>query len=117
MSMQLASESLPHGILEQGSGVPIVLFHRILGTPRMWSEVLPLLASYGHAIALPALGHIGARSSERRPARIEHVVDDAERSLDALNIDRAHLVGNSMGGWVALELSRRGRASRPNSSS
>jgi pimeloyl-ACP methyl ester carboxylesterase len=119
--MQLASptigsparttDAVSLGTLEQGSGDPILLFHGILGTPQMWSGVLPLLAtSEYHAIALPALGHAGGRRCEQRPARIEHVVDDAERALDALQIDRAHLVGNSMGGWVALELSRRGRA-------
>lgn len=105
-----AAEPLPGGTIEQGSGEPIVLLHGVLGTPLMWSEVLPLLAARYHAIALPALGHQGGRSPERRPTRIEHIVDDAERSLDALGIDRAHLAGNSMGGWVALELMRRDRA-------
>jgi pimeloyl-ACP methyl ester carboxylesterase len=104
------TSDLPAAILEQGTGDPIVLFHGVLGTPAMWSEVLPLLASGHRAIALPALGHHGGRSCEQRPVKIEHVIDDAERSLDALGLDRAHLVGNSMGGWVALELSRRGRA-------
>jgi pimeloyl-ACP methyl ester carboxylesterase len=45
-----------------------------------------------------------------QPMRLEHVVDDAERTLDELELERAHLVGNSMGGWVALDLARRGRA-------
>jgi pimeloyl-ACP methyl ester carboxylesterase len=106
----MENAQLPHGMLEQGSGEPIVLFHGILGTPEMWNEVLPLLASRYRAIALPALGHQGGRRCERHPAGIMDVVDDAERALDALGIERAHLVGNSMGGWVALELSRRGRA-------
>jgi len=103
-------EQLPPGTLEQGTGEPIVLLHGVLGRSGMWNEVLPLLASSQRAIALPALGHLGGRRCQLRPARIEHVVDDVERSLDALRLDRAHLAGNSLGGWVALELSRRGRA-------
>jgi pimeloyl-ACP methyl ester carboxylesterase len=38
------------------------------------------------------------------------VVDDAERTLDEHNLERPHITGNSLGGWVALELARRGRA-------
>jgi pimeloyl-ACP methyl ester carboxylesterase len=37
-------------------------------------------------------------------------VDLAERELDAANIERLHIAGNSLGGWFALELARRGRA-------
>jgi pimeloyl-ACP methyl ester carboxylesterase len=76
----------------------------------MWGAVLPHLAGQYRAIALSALGHSGGRRCELRPARIEHMVDDAERSLDGLGLEQAHLVGNSMGGWIALELMRRGRA-------
>ena len=38
------------------------------------------------------------------------LVDDCERQLDELGIDRPHVAGNSLGGWTALELARRGRA-------
>ena len=76
----------------------------------MWSRVVPLLASRHDTIAPTALGHRGGRSASVRPARIAHVVDDAERLLDDLGLATAHLAGHSMGGWVALELARRGRA-------
>jgi pimeloyl-ACP methyl ester carboxylesterase len=89
---------------------PLVLLHGISGSASMWNHVLPRLAHSHRALALTALGHRGGRSPTRRPVRIADVVDDAERSLDELRIQRAHLVGNSMGGWVALELARRGRA-------
>jgi pimeloyl-ACP methyl ester carboxylesterase len=76
----------------------------------MWRRVVPLLVSK-HEIFVPtALGHHGGRSASVRPARIVHVVDDAERLLDELGLATAHLAGNSMGGWIALELARRGRA-------
>jgi pimeloyl-ACP methyl ester carboxylesterase len=72
--------------------------------------VIPRLAER-HAVFVPtALGHRGGSEPSARPVRIAHIVDDAERCLDRLGIGRAHLAGNSMGGWVALELARRGRA-------
>ena len=76
----------------------------------MWRQVLPLLATQHHAVALATLGHHGGHACTERPASIRHLVDDAERSLDVLGFDAAHLVGNSLGGWMALELARRGRA-------
>ena len=38
------------------------------------------------------------------------LADHVERQLDELGWDTAHIVGNSLGGWVAFELERRGRA-------
>jgi pimeloyl-ACP methyl ester carboxylesterase len=41
---------------------------------------------------------------------VDDLVDDVERMLDTIGIERSHVVGNSLGGWVAIELARRGRA-------
>ena len=38
------------------------------------------------------------------------LADDVERRMDAIGWSTAHIVGNSLGGWVAFELERRGRA-------
>ena len=38
------------------------------------------------------------------------MVDAAEHYLDQRGLDRPHVVGNSMGGYIAIELARRGRA-------
>jgi pimeloyl-ACP methyl ester carboxylesterase len=61
-------------------------------------------------IAPTALGHNGGPRPTSRPSNIDDLIDAAERQLDDLGIDKAHLAGNSLGGWTALELSRRGRA-------
>ena len=41
---------------------------------------------------------------------IHALADGVVEQLDRAGIDRAHIVGNSLGGWIALELARRGRA-------
>lgn len=97
-------------VLRQGSGEPLVLLHGILGSERMWSHVVPVLANHYDVIAPTMLGHRGGQSAIVRPARLAHIVDDAERLLDEMGIEQAHLAGNSLGARVALELARRGRA-------
>jgi pimeloyl-ACP methyl ester carboxylesterase len=56
------------------------------------------------------LGHRGGAPIERHPATIIDVIDAAERYLDDQRLERPHIVGNSAGGFVAIELARRGRA-------
>jgi pimeloyl-ACP methyl ester carboxylesterase len=93
-----------------GSGEPLVLFHGVMGSERHWRHVAPLLAPGYDVIAVTALGHRGGPVPVERPVTFAVLVDEAERQLDGLGIDRAHLAGNSLGGWMALELARRGRA-------
>jgi pimeloyl-ACP methyl ester carboxylesterase len=89
---------------------PLVLFHGLTMSARAWHRVRPLLEDHFEVITPTALGHAGGRPATARPATIAAVVDDAQRTLDELGLETAHLAGNSMGGWVALELARRGRA-------
>jgi pimeloyl-ACP methyl ester carboxylesterase len=60
------------------------------------------------AVDLPGFG--SAPPLPPGAASIPTHAEVLERELDARAIDRAHLVGNSSGGWLALELARRGRA-------
>jgi pimeloyl-ACP methyl ester carboxylesterase len=77
---------------------------------RVWDEVTPQLAKQHKVIALTLLGHRGGAPARHRPVTVGDLVGDVERQLDARGIGRAHIVGNSLGGWVAIELARRGRA-------
>ena len=97
-------------MLRMGSGEPLVLLHGVMGSERMWQDVARLLAADHDVVALTALGHAGGPTPALRPARYSDVLDGAERQLDELALDRAHLAGNSLGGWMALDLARRGRA-------
>ncbi|WP_330230135.1 alpha/beta hydrolase [Nocardia sp. NBC_00508] len=89
---------------------PLVLLHGVTMSERVWDDVTPLLATRHEVITPTAVGHRGGPPALRRPARVEHLVDDIERRLDALGLRRVHIAGNSLGGWMAIELARRGRA-------
>ena len=94
-----------------GSGKPaLVLLHPFLLSGNVWQDVVPLLSSYHQVFTPTLLGHRGGPPVQRRPVTIWDVIDAAEEYLNEHGLQRPHLVGNSAGGFVALELARRGRA-------
>ena len=75
----------------------------------MWELVRPRLERR-HTLLTPALpGHLGGPAL---PATITPttLVEAVEQAMDEAGIDEAHVVGNSLGGYVALQLAARGRA-------
>lgn len=92
-----------------GEGTPLVLLHGFTDTWRTWTPILPALEAH-HDVFAPTLpGHHGGAPL---PATFtwETMLPEVERLLDDAGIERAHLVGNSLGGWLALALAARGRA-------
>lgn len=86
-----------------GAGTPLVLLHA-LGTGRAsWDPVVPALARSFDVIAvdLPGFGRSAPLPAEPTPAAIAAAL---ATFLDGLGIARPHVAGNSLGGWVALEL-------------
>jgi pimeloyl-ACP methyl ester carboxylesterase len=91
-----------------GSGPPLVCLHGFMQTWRSWELVLPALERRHDVLALTLAGHAGGPPIE---GEIEDaVVAAVERAIDEAGFDTAHLVGNSLGGYVALKLAARGRA-------
>src|SRR3954452_19981140 len=92
-----------------GSGEPLVCLHGFTDTWRTWELILPALEA-GHDVLAPTLpGHAGGPPLEH-PIEQEQMLDAVERAMDEAGFDTAHLVGNSLGGYVALQLAARGRA-------
>jgi pimeloyl-ACP methyl ester carboxylesterase len=80
-----------------------------MDTWRTWELVLPALERR-HKVLAPALpGHAGGPPLS---GAIDHafMADAVERAMDDAGVEMAHLVGNSLGGFVALQLAARGRA-------
>jgi pimeloyl-ACP methyl ester carboxylesterase len=95
----------PLAYTRAGTGEPLVLLHGIGSWRHAWQPVLPALTGQFDVIAvdLPGFG-----DSEPLPARVEpHPAALAAKVgelLDHLGVAAPHVVGNSLGGWVALEL-------------
>jgi pimeloyl-ACP methyl ester carboxylesterase len=90
-----------------GTGAPLVLLHGIGSSRRAWDPVVPDLARRFDVIAvdLPGCGDSAAPLSPgaAEPAALAASVAGL---LDELGVAVPHLAGNSLGGWVALELAR-----------
>jgi pimeloyl-ACP methyl ester carboxylesterase len=92
-----------------GSGAPLVCVHGFMDTWRSWELVLPMLERWHDVLALTLPGHAGGPPLNE-PTSIEALVHGVESVMDAAGIDAPHLVGNSLGGYLALRLAARGRA-------
>lgn len=77
----------------------------------MWRPVLGELERHHEVLALTLPGHFqGPPLPRESPSLFEALVDWLEAELDRRGIGRAHVVGSSLGGSLALEIAGRGRA-------
>ena len=94
-----------------GSGQPLVLLHGLFASWHAWSPLLERLTAERDVLAPTHLGHAGSPPFEpARPPTIAGWTDAVEAELDAARLERPDIAGHSLGGWVAMELAKRGRA-------
>lgn len=88
-------------------GTPLVLLHGSFMTIDLnWSELLPILAEGRQVIAVEMQAHGRTADIDREPT-LEHFADDVAALLDHLGIDRADILGYSMGGAIAVHVAIR----------
>ncbi len=85
----------------EGEGEPIVFVHGVGMNKDVWAPQLAAFAATHRVVAYDMLGHGGSALPPAEP-RLSDYVDQLRRLLDALGIDRANIVGHSMGSLVAL---------------
>jgi len=92
-----------------GSGEPLVLIHGIGSRWQMWEPVLPSLRAHRDVIAIDLPGFAGSpMPADGTLAGIDSLASLVTDFIRGLGIERPHVAGNSLGGWLALELARRG---------
>jgi len=99
----------PLHVDRSGSGEPLLLIHGMGSSRRDFTGVLSRLTERFDVlnVDLPGVGRSPALTE--RPT-VPAITDAVERTLDAESVGRVHVLGNSLGARVALELARRGRA-------
>ena len=94
-----------------GAHEPLVLVHGLGGSRTIWEPVLPFLEGEREVVALDMPG-FGAEPP--LPEGVEATAANLARALReeclAAGLERPHVAGNSLGGWVALEMGRFGWA-------
>ena len=84
-----------------GAGAPLVLLHGIGLDRRSWDPVVPALARHFDVIAVDLPGFGDSALGQADPKALAEAVAGL---LTELGVTSPHLAGNSLGGWVALEL-------------
>lgn len=100
--------SVPLRYVEYGRGAtPVVLLHGLFGNPGNWKRIMEDLADdyYFFAVQFP-IDHCESRC-HRKFRGVDQLTDYVEEVIDELQLDRAILCGNSLGGQVAVDYSLR----------
>jgi esterase len=96
MTVNLAFDTL-------GSGPPLVIMHGLLGSARNWGSLSKRFAQEGFRVILPDLRNHG-RSPHHPITSYPAMAGDVVALLDSLGVERAAILGHSMGGKVAMTM-------------
>lgn len=105
--------ALAYDLTGAGStGPALVLLHPLGADRRMWDSIVGRLAERHPVIALdlPGFGESPSLTGEAPTPRALAAAVAAQ--LESIGVTRPHIVGNSLGGWVGLELGLSGAAER-----
>ena len=88
--------------LEAGSGPEVILLHGLGGDKGNWRMTLPVLAARFHVYAPDQIG-FGQSDKPQINYRVATLVDFLNAFYKKVGLSKATLVGNSLGGWVAMD--------------
>ncbi len=87
---------------EMGEGTPVILLHGHTLDHRMWLPQLPILCG-SYRVITPDLRGYGLSSKQGENIQFTHT-DDVIAFMNHLNIQKAHIIGLSMGSFIASEM-------------
>ncbi|MFN2528951.1 MAG: alpha/beta fold hydrolase [Candidatus Baltobacteraceae bacterium] len=103
--MQIAIDDTKLDVTTAGSGDAAVLLHGFPFSHEIWNSQIERLAN-SHFVIAPDLRGLGKSQAGGGPYLMETLAGDLAAILDALGVERANLVGHSLGGYVSLAFFR-----------
>jgi pimeloyl-ACP methyl ester carboxylesterase len=99
----IEANGLQFYVRDEGSGTPVILLHGFPDTGDVWRKQVPALVQQGFRAIVPDMRGRGRSSRPEAVSdyRLSSIVRDVTGILDALRIERAHLVGHDWGAGVA----------------
>ena len=89
--------------VEEGSGFPVVLIHGLAGDHTAWAAPMQSWSRDHRVLAFDNRG-AGRSTQVDEPISTEDMARDTLALMDQLGIERAHVVGRSMGGAIAQHM-------------
>ncbi|HYG18586.1 MAG TPA: alpha/beta hydrolase [Ohtaekwangia sp.] len=90
----------------KGAGQPVILLHGFPFNQSLWDPLDSSLAALGYRIYTPDLPGFGTRAILPPAFTLEHVATEMLQWINDEKIERAVLLGHSLGGYVTLEMVR-----------
>jgi pimeloyl-ACP methyl ester carboxylesterase len=88
--------------IEQGEGDPLILVHGFCESKAIWKDFIPTLSRRFRVIALDLGGFGDSADFLPKPAKVETLAEQVNDLWLQLGIDRAVMIGHSLGGYVSL---------------
>ncbi|MDP9018479.1 MAG: alpha/beta fold hydrolase, partial [Candidatus Eremiobacteraeota bacterium] len=103
--MQIAIDDTKLEVHTAGEGDAVLLLHGFPFSNQIWKTQIHELAK-NHFVIAPDLRGLGKSGVTTGPYLMETLAGDVAALLENLNVERVHLVGHSLGGYVALAFFR-----------
>lgn len=100
---EIAANGLRFHVTDRGSGPPVMLLHGFPDTADLWEPQIEVLTAAGYRAIAPDLRGRGRseRPDKRSDYALPNIVSDVAGIMDALEIERAHVIGHDWGAVVA----------------
>lgn len=103
--MQVTIDDARFDVLDEGRGPAVVLLHGFPVSKESWDAQAAALAAHARVVRMDLRG-LGRSSATPGPYLMESLASDVAGVLEALGIERATIVGHSLGGYVAFAFYR-----------